>query len=147
MGMFEIEWSDPYRPFYFKHSHVGTYTFQEDLQGRPDTLRRCFEATSHQLMKEFPDGNFGEKVTNAYKDHKKRHSEKFKVWHVVKPREERDASKLDNVNMPYAEFYICEQDKNLIEETGLHEFNTMVSRFQHGADGIIWGVSLSLIHI
>ena len=23
----------------------------------------------------------------------------------------------------------------------MHEFNTMVSRFQHGADGIIWGVS------
>ena len=135
------ETGNPYAPFYFKHSHVGTYTFQEDLQGRPDTLRRHFMATAHQLMKEFPNGNFGQKVQNAYKDHKKRHSEKFKVWHVVKPREERDPSKLDNVNMAYAEFYICEQDENLIEETGMNEFNTMVSRFQHGADGIIWGVS------
>lgn len=135
------ETNDRYRPFYFKHSPVGTYTFQEDLQGRPDTLRRHFMATAHQLFKEFPKGNFGEKVTNAYSDHKKKHTEKFKVWHVVKPREERDPSKLDNVNMAYAEFYICEQDENLIEETGLHEFNTMVSRFQHGADGIIWGVS------
>lgn len=135
------ETNDRYRPFYFKHSPVGTYTFQEDLQGRPDTLRRHFMATAHQLFKEFPKASFGEKVTNAYSNHKKRHTEKFKVWHVVKPREERDPSKLDNVNMAYAEFYICEQDENLIEETGLHEFNTMVSRFQHGADGIIWGVS------
>ena len=39
------ETGDRYSPFYFKHSHVGTYTFQEDLQGRPDTLRRCFQAT------------------------------------------------------------------------------------------------------
>ena len=135
------ETGNRYAPFYFKHSPVGTYTFQEDLQGRADTLRRHFMATAAQLYKDFPKGNFGEKVKNAYADHKKRHSEKFKVWHVVKPRDERDPSKLDNVNMPYAEFYICEKDENLIEETGMHEFNTMVSRFQHGADGIIWGVS------
>ena len=135
------ETGDRYSPFYFKHSPVGTYTFQEDLQGRPDTLRRHFQATAHQLQKEFPRGQFGEKVKNALLDHKKKHSEKFKIWHVVKPREERDPSKIDNVNMAYAEFYICEKDENLIEETGKHEFNTMVSRFQHGADGIIWGVS------
>ena len=135
------ETDNPYAPFYFKHSPVGTYTFQEDLQGRADTLRRHFHATAHQLMKEFPNGNFGAKVMAAYNNAKKMHVEKFKVWHVVKPREERDASKLDNVNMAYAEFYICEQDENLIEETGMNEFNTMVSRFQHGADGIIWGVS------
>ena len=135
------ETGNPYAPFYFKHSPVGTYTFQEDLQGKPDTLRRHFMATAHQLYKEFPEGNFGQKVQNAFNDHKKKHSEKFKVWHVVKPRDERDPSKLDNVNMAYAEFYICEQDENLIEETGMNEFNTMVSRFQHGADGINWGVS------
>jgi hypothetical protein len=135
------ETGNKYAPFYFKHSPVGTYTFQEDLQGHADTLRRHFQATSHQLFKEFPEGAFGPKVQAAYADHKKRHSEKFKIWHVVKPRDERDSSKLDNVNMPYAEFYICEADENLILETGVNEFNTMVSRFQHGADGIIWGVS------
>lgn len=135
------ETGNKYAPFYFKHSHVGTYTFQEDLQGRPDTLRRWFMASAHQLSKEFPNGSFGVRVQNALLDHKKRHSEKFKIWHVVKPRAERDPSKLDNVNMPYAEFYICNEDENLIEESGMHEFNTMVSRFQHGADGIIWGVS------
>jgi len=130
-----------YAPFYFKHSPVGTYTFQEDLQGRADTLRRHFHATAHQLKKEFPNGSFGTKINNALTDHKKRHSEKFKIWHVVKPREDRDPSKVDDVNMAYAEFYIAEADEVMIEETGLHEFNTMVSRFQHGADGIIWGVS------
>lgn len=135
------ETQNRYAPFYFKHSHVGTYTFQEDLQGSADTLRRHFFATAHQLAKEFPSGSFGPKVQAAMGDHKKRHSEKFKIWHVVQPREERDPAKMDNVNMPYAEFYICDVDENVIEETGMHEFNTMVSRFQHGADGIIWGVS------
>lgn len=135
------ETGNKYAPFYFKHSPVGTYTFQEDLQGRADTLRRHFMATAHQLYKEFPDGNFGVKVQNAYNDHKKKHTEKFKIWHVVKPRDDRDPSKLDNVNMAYAEFYMCETDQVLIMETGMNEFNTMVSRFQQGADGIIWGVS------
>jgi hypothetical protein len=135
------ETSNRYAPFYFRHTPVGTYTFDEDLEGRADTYRRCFHATAHQLMKEFPNGSFGVRVQNAIADHQKRHSEKFKVWHVVRPRDERDPGKLDNVNMPYAEFYICEEDQNLIEETGLNEFNGMVSRFQKGADGIIWGVS------
>ncbi len=135
------ETQDRYSPFYFKHSPVGTYTFQEDLQGNPDTLRRHFMATAHQLTKEFPRGNFGAKVQAALGNPKKLHSQKFKIWHVVQPRQERDPSKIDNVNMPYEEFYIADEDENLIEETGMHEFNTMVSRFQHGADGIIWGVS------
>lgn len=135
------ETDNPYAPFYFKHSPVGTYTFDEDMQGHPDGTRRHFHATAHQLTKEFPDGSFGPQVLNALADHKKRYSEKFKVWHIVKPRDERDPSKMDNVNMPYAEFYICDKDENLIKETGLNEFNVMISRFQKGADGLIWGVS------
>ena len=135
------ETGNRFAPFYFKHSHVGTYTFQEDLQGTADTFRRCFHATALQLKKEFPNGSFGTKVQNALADSKKMNVEKFKIWHVVKKRDERDPEKMDNLNMPYAEFYICDIDKNVIEETGMHEFNAMVSRFQHGADGIIWGVS------
>lgn len=135
------ETGDRRNPFYFKHSHVGTYTFTEDLQGRPDGNRRHFMATASQLAKEFPNGNFGTKVQNALGDPKKKHLDKFKIWHVIQPRKERDKEKIDNVNMPYEEFYICDVDQNLIEETGMNEFNTMVSRFQHGADGIIWGVS------
>lgn len=135
------ETGNRYSPFYFRHCPVGTYTFQENLEGHADTLRRHFYATAAQLHKEFPGANFGPKVANAFADHKKRHSEKFKVWHVVRPRDERDPTKIDNKNMPYAEFYIVEGDDHLIEETGLNEFNAMVSRFQKGADGLIWGVS------
>ena len=77
----------------------------------------------------------------AHADSKKRHSQKFTIWHVVKPRMERDKSKMENTNMPYAEFYICKEDSNIIEESGQYEFNATVSRFQSGADGSKWGVS------
>lgn len=135
------ETGNSYAPFYFKHSPVGTYTFQEDLQGNANTLRRHFHATAAQIKKEFPEARFGPKLSNAFSDPKKRHSQKFKIWHIVKPREERDPTKIDNRNMAYAQYYICETDENLLEETGLNEFNCMVSRFQKGADGLIWGVS------
>lgn len=135
------ETGNKYAPFRFKHSYVGTYTFDEDLDGRADVLRRKFQGTADQLKKEFPEGKFGDKVSNAFKDPKKRYNEKFTVWHIVKPREEYDPTKIDRVNMPYAEFYICEEDEKLIEESGLHEFNSIVSRFQSGADGSKWGVS------
>jgi hypothetical protein len=135
------ETGNKYAPFRFKHSHVGTYTFDEDLDGHAGSHRRWFEGTADQLKKEFPQGTFGNKVNNALSDPQKRYTEKFKVWHIVKPREEYDPTKVDNKNMPFAECYICEQDENLIEETGQHEYNGMVSRFQSGADGSKWGVS------
>ena len=135
------ETGNRHAPFRFKHSPVGTYTFTEDLDGHADGFRRRFEGTPLQLMKEFPNGNFGEKFQNALSDNKKKNSEKFTVWHVVKPRENRDLNKLDSVNMAYAEFYISEEDSVLIQESGQHEFNGMVSRFQTGADGNQWGVS------
>lgn len=135
------ETGNRHAPFRFKHAPVGTYTFNEDLDGRADGFRRKFKGTPLQLKKEFPDGNFGAKFQAAWDDEKKRNSEKFTVWHVVKPREGRDPNKVDSVNMKYAEFYILEEDQILIQETGQHEFNGMVSRFQTGADGNIWGVS------
>jgi hypothetical protein len=135
------ETGNKYAPFRFQHSMVGTYTFDEDLDGHANAHRRKFMATADQLKREFPDGSFGEKVNLAYGDSKKRYTNKFTLWHVVKPRDEYDPTKIDNKNMPYAEFYICEEDMNLIEETGQHEYNGMVSRFQSGADGSKWGVS------
>jgi len=135
------ETGNQYAPFRFKHAPVGTYTFDEDLDGRADAIRRKFSATAAQLVKEFPDGSFGQKVNAAIADSNKKHSLKFTIWHVVKPRTERDPSFSDRKSMPYAEFYICEDDQNLIEETGQWEFNAMVSRFQTGADDSQWGVS------
>lgn len=137
------ETGNPHAPFRFKHSHVGTYTFGEDLDGRADSLRRRMkDVTAGQIKKEFPDGNFGPKVMAALGDPMgKGRTEKFNVWHIVKHREERDSRKIDSDNMPYAEIYICEEDENVILETGQHEFIGMVSRFQSGADGNKWGVS------
>ncbi len=128
-------------PFRFRHAPIGTYTFQEDLDGRANILRREAKMSAYQMQLEFPNGSFGEKVQNALKDPKKKYKADFTVWHIVKPRLERDPSKIDNKNMPYEEFYLCEEDKNLIEETGQHEFVGNVSRFQLGADGSKWGVS------
>lgn len=135
------ETGNRYAPFRFKHTPVGSYTFEQDLDGRADGIRRKFTATAYQLAKEFPDGSFGAKVSQALADAQKKHTTKFTVWHIVKPRLDRDPSYSDRSNMPYAECYICEDDKHLIEETGQWEFNAMVSRFQTGADGSQWGVS------
>lgn len=129
------------RPFRFKHIPVGRYTFEEGLEGYADVFRRKEKATAYALSREFPDAKFGPKVANALADPKKKYTEKFTIWHIIRPREKRDPSKADNRNMPYEEIYICEEDKIAFEETGQHEFNAMVSRFQTGADGMKWGVS------
>jgi len=141
-GMFMCyETGKRHAPFRFKYSNVGTYTFEENLDGQADELRRKFTATAAQLVKEFPNASFGPKVANAFADVRKRHTEKFTIWHVCRPRTHRMPGKLENTNMPYAEFYLCVEDRNLLEETGQQEFIAVVSRFQSGADGSKWGVS------
>lgn len=135
------ETGNKYMPFRFRHHTVGSYTFTEDLDGVADGFRIKFKATAAQLSKQFPNGRFGSNVAKALADGKERTTKQFNIWHVVKPREERTPGKMENTNMPYAEFYICVEDENCIEETGQYEFTAMVSRFQKGLDGNVWGVS------
>lgn len=140
-SMLCYETGNKYMPFRFHHIPIGQYVFSEDLDGHATEFKEEFEATAMQLKRKFPEGSFGPKITAAMSDPKKRHRDKFTVVHIVKEREDADSSKSDNMNFPYAEAYLSSDDENTIFETGLHEFNGMVSRFQMGADGSKWGVS------
>jgi hypothetical protein len=135
------ETGNPYAPFKFRQYPVGTYTFQEDADGNVHTLRLKLKLTADQIVDQFPNAPIGPKVQNAYADPKKRWKDKFVVWHIIRPRRKRDPRYADNKNMPYAEYYICEEDEMLIEETGQEEFIGYVTRYQKGADGSPWGVS------
>jgi len=128
-------------PFRFRHHPIGSYTFNEDLDGVADAIRIKFQATAAQLIKQFPKGKFGSNVNKALANAQERSTKKFTIWHIVKPREERTPGYMDSTNMPYMECYLCEEDQNCIEETGQYEFIGMVSRFQKGLDGSVWGVS------
>ncbi len=140
-SMLCYETGNRHLPFRFHHVPIGSYVFNEDLDGSATDFKEEIEATPAQLAKKFPEGNFGDKITTALADPKKRHSEKFKVVHIIKEREERDGSLQDKLNFPYADAYLGEADENTIFESGQHEFSGMVSRFQMGADGSKWGVS------
>lgn len=135
------ETGNRHAPFRFHFAPIGSYVFDENLEGTADVFKEEFEATAAQLEKRFPTGNFGTKINEALANPDRKYREKFKIVHIIKPREKRDPKKFDNVNFAYADFYIADDDEVLIFETGQHEFPGMVSRFQSGADGSKWGVS------
>ena len=60
---------------------------------------------------------------------KNKPDEEVDILHAVVPRINRDPSKQDNKNMPYASFYIDMQTSKLLSESGFQEFPYIVPRF------------------
>ncbi len=60
------------------------------------------------------------------------------------PRKERDPTKRDNKNMPFASVYICMETKMVIQESGFQEFPYVVPRFLK-ATGEVMGRSPAMV--
>jgi len=68
-----------------------------------------------------------DQVKQSYSDN--RMEDKVVVIHAVFPREDRDQSKKDRANMPYASIYFEHETAQLLEEGGFPEFPYLVSRW------------------
>ena len=55
--------------------------------------------------------------------------EEIEILHVVIPREDRDKTKVDNKNMPFASIYIDMQSSQMLSESGFQEFPYIVPRY------------------
>ena len=60
------------------------------------------------------------------------------------PRKERDPTKQDNKNMPFASMYICMETKMVMQESGFQEFPYVVPRFLK-ATGEVMGRSPAMV--
>lgn len=98
----------------------------EDHSGKVNKMYRGFEYTADQAVGRFGLENVGEKVRKAYNDDSKANT-KFKFIHCVRPRKDRKAMRKDNLNMPYESIYICEDDKQIVEESGYLNFRYVVN--------------------
>ena len=59
----------------------------------------------------------------------KKPDDEVTMLHAVTPRYERDSSKMDSANMPFASVYICMESKMPISIKGFQEFPYVVPRF------------------
>jgi len=123
---------------------ISTYCIDENDEGLVDTIYIRFKMTARQAAQAFGVENLTPKIKQAYEDNKgKKMDKKFDILHAIRPREEidRDLTRRDPANKPFADIYISLDDKLCLKEGGFDEFPVSVSRFDSWGSGTPWGYS------
>lgn len=125
------------------HHHpltIGEYCIAADYKGRVDCLYREFEMTVAQMVKEFGIENCSSQVQEQWR--RGNLDSWITVIHAIEPREDRDTSKLDDLNMPFRSCYfeIGGDNNSYLRESGFRRFPAVVPRWST-AGGDIYGMS------
>lgn len=117
--------------FVFWALALSDICIDEDSEGRVNTVFRDFEMSANAAVEKWGISNLGEKLVKAFNDGKG--DQTFHFLHVVMPRM-IGASKdpvfgTPATKLPWASAYVGKEDKNLITESGFHEFPIMVPRW------------------
>lgn len=117
---------DNQRGVRFATRHISECYLSEDQYGRVDTVFREYKLPLRAMVRQFGIENIGEKMR---KKHEKDPYEEIKLVHIVMPRDERDANKIDSKNMPWASIHIEPETKLVLREGGYQEFPYCCPRF------------------
>ena len=125
----------------FSTRHISEFYVAEDQFGIVDTVFRKYVLPARQAVQRFGIENVS---TFIQKRFEKKPDEEVTVLHCVMPRSERDPTKQDNKNMPFASMYICMETKMVMQESGFQEFPYVVPRFLK-ATGEVMGRSPAMV--
>ena len=125
----------------FSTRHISEFFVAEDQYGIVDTVFRKYKLPARQAVQRFGIENVGSYIQRV---HEKKPDEEVTLLHAVMPRAERDNTKRDNKNMPFASMYICMETKMILLESGFQEFPYVVPRFLK-ATGEVMGRSPAMV--
>jgi hypothetical protein len=116
---------DPKDKVRFTICPANQIVMEEDAQGRVNRIYRNYPMTAQQAFESW--GNkCGEVILEKMKE---KPQDIVNIVHYVGPRENRDVSKEDNLNMPFISVWIEKSEKHAIKEEGFFEFPYAVGRF------------------
>ncbi|MEX0574199.1 portal protein, partial [Enterobacter cloacae subsp. cloacae] len=115
----------------------GGYTFQQwplaqcyvtstRKDGIVDTIYRRYQLTAEQAIKEFGADKVSEKIRDAAK---KKPDDKFDFLHCIFPRETYMVDARLAKNMRFASYNVDVSNKQVVRESGYHEFPCCVPRW------------------
>lgn len=110
----------------FSTRHIAEFHIAENQYGLVDTLFRKYKMPARQAVLRFGYDNITDYIKKIYE---KKPDEEVTILHAVLPRYERDTSKEDSMNMPFASVYICMESKMPLSVGGFQEFPYVVPRF------------------
>jgi hypothetical protein len=125
----------------FSTRHISEFYVQENQFGVVDTVFRSYKSPARQVVQRFGEANVTQYIMKKFQD---KPDDEIEILHVVMPREERDQTKIDNKNMPFASIYIDMESKTMLSESGFQEFPYIVPRFLK-ATGEIMGRSPAMV--
>ena len=129
--------SDPDTSYRFSTRHIAECFVSEDAQGRVDSVYRKFKLSARAAVKQF-----GDDVTEWIEREDKADPYKLmELVHVVLPREDRDNTKKDRSNKPWASIYIDPEEKVILGESGYDEMPYVVPRWLKSSTELGFGHS------
>lgn len=118
----------------FRDYDIGNYLILENNKGRVDTMMMKFPYSARQAFQEWGE-KVGKNVLEAYRDDKKQ-NDKFDFIHLAKPREERNQTLRDGLNMPWESTYVAVKEKIIVDEWGFPEFPYHVPRWTKSSNEV-----------
>lgn len=124
----------------FEARPLSECVIAENTDGRVDTVFRCATYTVRQMMQMARSDGWAvsQEVRDQYD--KKQYDANVKVIHAVFPREERDPTKKNRENMPWASCYFEHESCHKLQDGGFPEFPYLVARWGKYA-GEVYGRS------
>lgn len=113
----------------FQSMPLSRSYIRENGDGVIDTLYIRHPLTARQAAQRYGEENLGQDTRDALNDKEAKKDKKFDFIQIVKPRENRDTSKSDNKNMPWADIIIDLSSRHLVKEEGFQEFPFAVPRW------------------
>lgn len=110
----------------FSTRHIKECFLVENNLGRVDVVYRKFNLPVRAAAQQFGVENIGEKLQKKLE---KDPHEEVVIVHVVMPRTDRDAQKIDAKNMPFASLYFDPDQKIVLGESGFREMPYVTPRF------------------
>jgi hypothetical protein len=116
----------------FKAVHLSEIVWEENNEGRADTVYRSFKLTAKQAAEQFGLENLSDAAREKAED---KPNEEIRFMHCVFPRKKKDV-KINDVgraqpkHRPFASIYLDMEDKHIVEEGGFYEFPFHVVRWE-----------------
>lgn len=118
----------------FRDYDIGSYLILENSRRRVDTMLIKFKYTARQAFQEW-GGASGTLVAKAMSKDETQ-NDIFEFIHRVAPRNERNPSLSDNLNMPFESIYIAVKEKIVVDEGGFPEFPYHVARWSKSSNEV-----------
>ncbi len=124
------------RKLNYRDYDIALYQIREDHHGGVDTVLLTFTMTPRQAEQKFGKENLSKPILEALEKSDK--PKLFEFIHFVGPREDRDVSLEDNLNMPWESRFIDVKEKVDVTKGGFVEFPFSVPRWMKSSHEI-WG--------